>query len=123
VRPGLTAFVLSFVLVVAGCGGGDDEERTGSVTEELSAGAVEAIDFGFKPTQTTVDAGTAVNWTNTGKQIHTVKQLPESKDKFFSKALEAGASFSHRFDRPGTYPYFCTLHPEQMKGTIKVTSG
>jgi plastocyanin len=99
------------------------EERANGGGDSAGTGAVKAVDFAFEPAQASIRAGGVVKWTNTGEQIHNVKQLPDSKEKFFSKALEAGASFTHRFERPGTYPYFCSLHPEQMKGTIKVTSG
>ena len=105
------------VLLVAGCGGGDDSAKT---TTTQGTGKVEAFDFGYRPNSVVVKAGTEVTWTNTGKLIHTVKQLPESKEKFFSKALETDATYSHRFDKPGRYPYFCTLHPTQMKGTVVV---
>lgn len=119
-REALAAALL-VVLLASGCGGGDDEQPAGKGTR--SPGVVEAIDNAFEPAETTIKVGSLVEWTNTGEQIHTVKQLPDSRERFFSKALEPGASFDHRFDRPAAYPYFCTLHPDQMKGTIKVTSG
>jgi plastocyanin len=38
---------------------------------------------------------------------------------FASPGLDAGDVFSYRFTAPGTYSYFCALHP-QMTGTIIV---
>jgi plastocyanin len=117
-RPAAIAAALA-ALLVAGCGGGGS---SGSSKQAASApkGAIETYDFGFRPPTSTVRAGTNVRWVNTGQQIHTIKQLPGSREKFFSRALDAGQAYSHRFSRPGSYPYFCTLHPQQMRGTIVV---
>ena len=60
-------------------------------------------------------AGDTVEWTNTGSTEHTVKG-----PGFFSKAIEPGAKFEHRFDHAGTFHYICTLHPEAMRATIVV---
>jgi plastocyanin len=35
-------------------------------------------------------------------------------------ALSSGATFEFTFDEPGTYPYFCSIHPS-MTGTVEVT--
>ena len=117
----VAAILASSALVLAtGCGGDDGSTQTTGTASTAGGPAVETFDFGFKPDNDVVQAGTTVKWTNTGKLIHTVKQLPDSREKFFSKALDPGASYSHRFDKPGRYPYFCTLHPTRMKGTITV---
>ena len=34
--------------------------------------------------------------------------------------LTSGQSFTTTFTNPGTYPYFCEIHPEQMSGVVKV---
>jgi plastocyanin len=106
-------------LLVAGCGGGGS---SGSPEQKAAApkGAIDTFDFGFRPGTATVRAGRTVKWVNTGQEIHTIKQLPGSQEKFFSRALDAGRSYSHRFSRPGRYPYFCTLHPQQMRGIVVV---
>ena len=56
-----------------------------------------------------------MTWENSGETIHTVKG-----DGFFSKAINPGDSYEHKFTKPGTYDYVCTLHPDQMQGTIVV---
>jgi plastocyanin len=113
----LSAIVASStVLLAAGCGGGDGSDQK----PRVGTGAVEVFDFGFRPNDDIVKPGTTVKWTNTGKLIHTVKQFPGSKERFFSRALESGTTYSRRFDEPGRYPYFCTLHPTRMRGAIIV---
>jgi len=41
------------------------------------------------------------------------------KTTFRSKPLESGDSFAFTFSKPGTYPYFCSIHPH-MTGKIVV---
>jgi plastocyanin len=66
----------------------------------------------------TVPAGTTVTWTNRDQVPHTVV----AKDKSWrSAALDTGDSYSHKFDAPGTYDYFCSLHP-QMIGRVTVVA-
>ena len=75
-----------------------------------------AIDnFTFNPPQVKVKAGTKVTWTNRDDIPHTVTDPPA----FRSKALDSEQSFSFTFTTPGTYTYFCSLHPH-MTGTIVV---
>ena len=81
------------------------------------AGAEVKIDnFSFTPETLTVPVGTQVTWTNRDDIPHTVV----SEDKTIkSQALDTDEKFSHVFDKPGTYSYFCSIHPK-MKGTIVV---
>jgi plastocyanin len=45
--------------------------------------------------------------------------IVRTEKKFASPVLDTDQQFSHRFDAPGTYPYFCSLHPK-MTGRIVV---
>ena len=76
-----------------------------------------AIDnFAFGPTDLTVAVGTTVTWTNRDDIPHTVV----STDKVFkSKVLDTNEKFSFTFGTPGTYPYFCSIHPK-MTGKVVV---
>jgi plastocyanin len=94
--------------VVAGCGS--------SGGGKSSATAIEVADFSFTPADTTVKVGQTVTWTNDGQVQHTVK----GPGFFSSTALGHGQTFSHRFTKPGRFPYVCTLHPSQMRGTVVV---
>lgn len=106
--------------------GSDDPETGGTATpvEEATApsdeaaaapGSVDTFDFGFGPEETTVEAGETVTWENSGETLHNVKG-----PGFFSDGLDAGDTYRHKFTKPGTYEYLCTLHPDQMQGTIVV---
>ncbi len=76
-----------------------------------------AIDnFAFGPTDLTVAVGTTVTWTNRDDIPHTVV----STEKVFkSKVLDTDEKFSSTFSTPGTYPYFCSIHPK-MTGKVVV---
>jgi plastocyanin len=82
-----------------------------------TGGAAVVIDnFTFAPQRLTIKAGTTVTWTNRDDIPHTVT----SKTAVFrSKALDTGDTFTFTFTAPGSYPYFCALHPH-MTGTIVV---
>jgi len=83
----------------------------------LAADAEVKIDnFTFSPQRLTVKAGTTVTWINEDDIPHTVA----SDTKLFkSKALDTDDKFSFTFTTPGTFDYFCSLHPH-MTATIVV---
>jgi amicyanin len=86
--------------------------------EQAQASSVEVkIDnFSFGPATLTVPVGTTVTWTNRDDIPHTVV----SDEKIFkSKVLDTDEKFSFTFTKPGTYPYFCSIHPK-MTGKVVV---
>jgi plastocyanin len=72
--------------------------------------------FTFYPQRITVKAGTTVTWSNEDDVPHTVAS---SGKAFKSKALDTRDKFSFTFTTPGTYDYFCSLHPH-MTGAVMV---
>ena len=78
---------------------------------------VDIDNFAFKPDALTVKAGTAVVFRNRDDIPHSVVG---AEGEFHSKALDTDDSFAFTFAKPGTYAYFCGLHPK-MKGEIVVT--
>ncbi|MCI0710305.1 MAG: cytochrome P460 family protein [Chloroflexi bacterium] len=79
--------------------------------------------YEFMPMEITVPAGTTVTWINNDETSHTVTAVDESFDsgELRSSLVEdPDASFSVTFDEPGTYEYFCSIHP-RMTGVIVVT--
>jgi plastocyanin len=77
---------------------------------------VKIDNFSFAPVEISVSVGTTVTWTNHDDIPHTVV----STDKVFkSKVLDTDDKYSYTFTKPGTYPYFCSVHPK-MTGTVVV---
>jgi plastocyanin len=89
----------------------------------VRAGGAEAgigIDnFSFTPAKLTVASGTKVTWTNHDDIPHTATSANPPR-LYHSGPLDTDDSFSFTFDKPGTYTYFCALHPH-MQGTVVVT--
>ena len=81
------------------------------------AGDVSIFDNGYAPGSKTVSTGTTVVWSNTGSLPHTVTDRGGAFDSGF---VMASQTYRRTFNSPGTFEYFCTLHPE-MVGTITVT--
>jgi len=99
-------------LLISGSGG-----FTASAEQAQTSNAEVKIDnFSFGPATLTVAAGTTVTWTNRDDIPHTVV----SDDKAFkSKVLDTDEKFSFTFTKPGTYAYFCSIHPK-MTGKVVV---
>jgi plastocyanin len=77
---------------------------------------VKIDNFTFAPQRIVVRAGTIVTWTNADDVPHTVVSTTKL---FKSSALDTEDKFSFTFATPGTYEYFCSLHPH-MTGTVVV---
>src|SRR6516225_9303950 len=86
------------------------------VRADSPAGAVSIDNFTFTP-QTLTVKGTTVTWTNRDDIPHTVVSASNAFKK--SGALDTDDSYSFTFTRPGTYQYFCYIHP-RMVGSIVV---
>ena len=78
--------------------------------------AIDIDNFKFGVVSIEVAAGTTVTWTNRDDVPHTVAS---STKVFKSPPLDTGEAFSYTFTQPGTYEYFCSLHP-RMTGKIVV---
>jgi plastocyanin len=74
----------------------------------VSLVTVEIQDFEFRPATITVELGTAVSWVNHGTAPHTVTDV---EGQFDSPLLQQSEQFQFTFDRPGSYDYFCRIHP------------
>ncbi len=81
----------------------------------------EVINACYLPATHSITPGRTVTWTNIDAAAHTVTSgyVPEPDGIFDSGLIMPSEMFSHRFDTPGTYPYFCLVHP-WMTGDIVV---
>ena len=72
--------------------------------------------FSFTPPAIRVKTGTQITWINRDDIPHTVVSTDNA---FKSKALDTDDKFSFTPSKPGTYNYFCSLHPK-MTATVVV---
>jgi plastocyanin len=98
---------------------GANEE--GHMTIEIVSGAANTPDKAFSPNPTTIKAGTEVTWKNDDTALHTVTSGKNSQpdNVFDSKYMSPKKEFSFKFEKAGTYDYFCQLHPA-MVGKVVV---
>lgn len=78
---------------------------------------VDIRNFAFAPQTLTVHAGTRVVWTNRDEEPHLV--MSAGHQFASSRALDTSDSYAVTFDHPGTYTYYCAIHP-MMVGTVIV---
>jgi plastocyanin len=111
IRSAIAAAVLG-AFIGSGLAGGVLVARAASPATGIS------IDnFTFTPQTVTVKAGTTVTWTNKDDIPHGIAATNNAFPR--SKALDTDDSYSFTFTTPGTYQYFCYVHPH-MTGTIVV---
>jgi plastocyanin len=91
--------------------------RVKAVDQPSGASPEVKIDnFVFGPQTLTVPVGATVTWTNKDDIPHTTVS---TDGVFKSKVMDTEDKFSYRFDKAGTYPYYCTIHPK-MTGKVVV---
>ncbi len=87
----------------------------------------------FAPDTLYIEPGTEVTWENTSLLVHTVTAdpeeasvegsvvLPEGAEPFDSGKMDPEETFTHVFNEPGTWRYFCIPHEgTKMVGTVIV---
>jgi plastocyanin len=116
-----------FLLVAAaigGCGtspGNAPRSAPSEVPAEAAAVAETQVvidNFAFSPRELTVVPGTRVTWVNHDDVPHTATSTVRPR-AFDSGALDTDKTFSFVFKNPGTYEYFCAVHPN-MTGRVIV---
>jgi plastocyanin len=78
---------------------------------------VEGLNFAFLPASITVAPGTTVTWVSRTASPHTITSVTR---KLFDVSIRGRGRAQIRFLRPGTYQYYCALHP-YMLGVVHVT--
>jgi plastocyanin len=129
--------------LLAGCGGNSGEskgegggtltsapsaERSGSAASMLQPTDPEAAphpgpqqividNFTFSPANLTVSVGSQVTWVNHDDVPHTATSKVKPR-VFNSGTLDTDDQFSYVFTTPGTYDYFCAVHPKMTAQII-----
>jgi len=75
-----------------------------------SPNKIEIKDFAFYPQTLTVKSGEKVTWINRDEEPHTVVSVEKRFKK--STALDTDQEFTITAGAPGTYTYFCSVHPK-----------
>lgn len=87
-----------------------------STVPDIPTFEVAVVSFGFEPTEVKVPVGASVTFTFQ-QGTHTSTAEDGAWD---SGDVSAGGTFDVVLDDPGTYRYFCSIHPRQMRGVITV---
>lgn len=139
-KPLLAAAMVALSLGLVACGGsGSDSTDTGPATSEEPGNAqsgedtgaesesapsgeapnsekVQIVEFTYQPDPVVVQSGGKVTWQNEDSAPHTATAEDESWD---TGTIEQGKLGSETFKAPGTFAYYCEIHPT-MKGTVEV---
>jgi plastocyanin len=84
---------------------------------------VASKDNDFVPAAIRINPGTTVRWANEGRSPHEILPADPTQDFGGTFGVSAdrfkpGASYEFRFDAPGVYRYYCSLHGSKSKGMI-----
>ena len=97
--------VAAFALLAGG-----QKNLSASPVDKAGSDVEVSIDnFSFGMATLTIPAGAKVTWTNRDDIPHNVVS---TDNVFKSPALDTGEKFSYTFTKPGTYTYFCSIHPK-----------
>jgi plastocyanin len=92
------------------------ESEPAASGEAAKAEKVQIVEFSYEPDPVVVQAGGKVTWQNEDTAPHTATADDGSFD---TGTIEKGKLGSATFKEPGTFTYFCEIHPT-MHGTVEV---
>jgi plastocyanin len=107
-------FAISFLNLSIVALAGEMKEADATTAKENK---IEIKDFAFNPQTITVKSGEKITWINRDEEPHTIVSVEKQFKK--SSALDTDQEFTVTAGAPGTYTYFCSVHPK-MTGTIVV---
>src|SRR6267378_7000337 len=79
-------------------------------TTSSKQNTIEIKDFAFNPQTLTVKSGQTITWINRDEEPHTVVSVGKQFKK--SPGLDTDETYTIVADAPGTYSYFCSVHPK-----------
>jgi len=113
-RPFSRLPIIAIALIAVALVASDPTHAQGEA--KFHAAEIRVDNFTFGPQSLTVHVNTTVTWINRDDIPHVIV----SDDGIFrSKALDTDDKYSFTFTKPGTYPYFCGIHPK-MVGKVVV---
>jgi plastocyanin len=117
IRKNKRAVLLTILVVLNFCFAAFGNEIINGASAGDAKNKIEIKDFMFYPPTITVKSGERITWINRDDEPHTVVSVGKKFQK--SSALDTDQEFSITAGAPGTYEYFCSVHPK-MTGTIVV---
>lgn len=108
-----TQLCAAALLVFMNAGVGVAAEPSAAAAPQDSSIAIH--NFMFSPMSLAVAVGTRVSWKNLDGEPHTIRSID---DTFRSGALDQNDTFSYTFDKPGTYRYVCSIHPQMVASIV-----
>lgn len=82
----------------------------------------DVVDFEFKPQERKIALGDSVTWTFSIAGHTTVSRRgqPDSWKSIEEGANAEGTTYTHVFNTPGRFQYYCVQHKDYMKGVVEV---
>ena len=121
-------------LTIAACGSSSGSTASPTAAKPAAkAPTKDTVDIkliAYRPAKLTVTAGATVTWNQMDAGTHTITSgtvaqgasgVTEQPDGMFASGeIATGKKYTHMFAKPGTYKYFCEIHPATMTGEITV---
>lgn len=117
IRKNKRAILLTALVVLNLCFAAFGNDMTNGAGGGNTKNKIEIKDFMFSPPTITVKSGETITWINRDEEPHTIVSVGKKFPK--SSALDTDQEFSITVSAPGTYEYFCSVHPK-MTGTLVV---
>jgi plastocyanin len=92
----------------------------GQLQKAPSGTVIPVGDRFFSDPNLTVKRGSYLTWQFNGSELHNLT-LANGPLGIGTDNLDGGRTVTEKFDRPGTYRFFCALHPVQMQERVVVT--
>jgi plastocyanin len=91
------------------------KQTASSENNQSHSKQVNIDNFSFTPAALTVPVGTNVTWVNHDDVPHLIMNTDK---RFVSPPLDTDDRFSYTFASPGTYDYYCSIHPKMTAKII-----
>ncbi len=120
-RNGLLGLACALAVVLVACRDAEPEPVPPAGGPSWGLAVVVLRDVQFQPSPLQISTGTIVTWVNHDASLHTVTSgVPSAADGRFHGRLDGRErAYQFTFVEPGTYAYFCSLHPA-MPGEVRV---
>jgi plastocyanin len=112
---GAAIAAITVAATLAGCAPGSSAGTSPVATTEVRL----PPSYTFEPASIAVTTGATVTWTNDDHFTHSV-QFTDGGLPTDPLMMEPGASTTFTFPSAGTFHYQCSLHPQNMRGTVTV---